>query len=163
VLATFLHRLVRFAQLQPELAHVIADPFGAAAGPPSRGQRWRQRLRSDGLWGTARHLLARLLLGPRVGSPRVEEGYLLMQLRAAHGFFSGLDSVEERRRTLEQQRVVTDREIVARFPRLVVPTYAGDEEWFDSEAFTSLLPKTWALEHRELEEVLHPSVLKRAR
>jgi hypothetical protein len=45
------------------------------------------------------------------------------------------------------------------FPRLVVPTYAGDKEWFESQAFQSLLPEHWAIEFKRLEEILHPNCL----
>jgi len=82
-----------------------------------------------------------------------------MQLRAAHGFFSGSGSTSRRRSELDQVRVVPDRELVARFPRLIVPTYAGDATWLASQAFTDLLPAGWALEHRDLHEVLDPSLL----
>ena len=42
---------------------------------------------------------------------------------------------------------------------LIVPTYLGDEAWFASEAFRSLLPGGWRLEPRRLDELLHPSLL----
>ena len=77
-----------------------------------------------------------------------------MQLRAAKGFFSGLDGTEQRRAALQAQRTVPDREILARFPRLVVPTYAGDEAWFDSDTFSSLLPDGWPVERRRLDEIM---------
>ena len=161
VTATFLHRLASFATLNPEAAHLTADPFGPVPPPVSRRERWRRRLAERGPLGAARHLLARLLLGPLAGLPVLEDGYLLMQLRAARGFFSGLEHSEARRRALDAVRVVPDRELLARFPRLVVPTYAGDQEWFASAAFASLLPAGWPLEHRALDQVLHPSVLAR--
>jgi hypothetical protein len=128
--------------------------------PPSRSERWRRRIKDAGAIGAARHLLARVLLGPGVGAPTVSDGHLLMQLRAAEGFFSGLEATETRRRRVSGQRKVPDREIVARFPRMVVPTYPGDVEWFSSEAFESLVPAGWAIEHHALDEVLHPSLVR---
>jgi hypothetical protein len=83
-----------------------------------------------------------------------------MQLRAAHGFFGGLDGAERRRSALGRLRRVPDREIVERFPRLVVPTYPGDARLFASEGFRSLLPEGWPIDFRRLDEVLHPSLLK---
>ena len=77
-----------------------------------------------------------------------------MQLRAARGFFAGLEGAEERRSELEARRCVPDREILARFPRLLVPTYAGDAEWFGSEAFRNLLPDGWPVQHRNLDEII---------
>ena len=46
------------------------------------------------------------------------------------------------------------REIVARFPRLIVPTYPGDEQWFASTAFETMVPDDWALERRRLDEII---------
>jgi hypothetical protein len=86
----------------------------------------------------------------------LDEGHLLMQLRAAQGFFAGLDRTEKRRAGLSAERTVPDREIVARFPRLVVPTYPGDAEWFASDAFRSMLPDDWPLENRTLDEIMNP-------
>ena len=102
----------------------------------------------------ARHLLGRLVMGPRAGAPVLEEGHLLMQLRAAQGFFAGIDRTEERRAALATERAVSDREILARFPRLVVPTYPGDSEWFASDAFRAMLPDGWPLEHCSLGEIM---------
>jgi hypothetical protein len=79
-----------------------------------------------------------------------------MQLRAAHGFFAGLPASEKRRRELERRRTVADRELVARFPRLVVPTYLGDGQWFAADEFRSLLPAGWPVEFADLDAILTP-------
>jgi len=152
VYLTFLHRLVAFAQANPERARWVADPFTAA--PSGWRRRWWRRLTEDGAAATARRALARALLGRSAGSPRLDDGHLLMQLRAAHGFFAGLPATEQRRRELERRRTVADRDIIARFPRLVVPTYVGDERWFASDEFHSLLPPGWPVEFAELGEIL---------
>ena len=157
VYATFLHRLTAFANSDPNLRPVAADPFGQGHRPPTRGERWRRRLSERGVFGAARHLLARALLGPGAGDPKVTDGHLLMQLRAADGFFSGIEDNEKRRLEITARRTVPDREIMARFPRLVVPTYPGDDRWFSSTAFASLLPEGWPVERRRLDEVVHPN------
>ncbi len=154
VLATFLHRLGEFTTERPELDHAAADPFGAGGEPPTAAQRWRRRLRARGAAGALRHLAARLLMGPRAGHPVLEDGLLLMQLRAARGFADGLDRTAARRAELDAIRSVPDRDILARFPRLVVPTYRGDREWFESDGFRSLLPVGWPLEFRALDDVM---------
>jgi len=158
VYTTFLHRLSAFADLHPGLASATADPFGGAPPPLSRSERWRRRIGERGLVGAARHLLARALLGPGVGAPAVSDGHFLMQLRAVDGFFTGLGEAEERRIEIAKSRKVPDREIVARFPRMVVPTYPGDEAFFASDAFLGMLPVGWSVEHRSLDEVLHSTV-----
>jgi GT2 family glycosyltransferase len=154
VYATFLHRIVAFAAERPELERAVADPFNGGADSASFGGRWTRRLREKGWLGTARHALARLALGRRAGQPALEEGFLLMQLRAAQGFFAGLESAEERRQELDGRRTVPDREICRRFPRMVVPTYAGDQEWFASDAFRNLLPDDWPLEFTTLDRIM---------
>jgi GT2 family glycosyltransferase len=156
VLATFLHRMAEFSKEQPELEHAVADPFGDAAKPPTAARRWRQRLQERGVASTVRHLTARLLLGPRAGRPVLEDGLLLMQLRAARGFVDGLEATAARRTELEAIRTIPDRELAARFPRLVVPTYRGDTGWFASNGFRSLLPADgWPLEYRTLDEIMN--------
>jgi len=160
VFATFLRRLTAFVNDDSAVGAVAADPFGETPPPPSRSERWRRRIDDRGVLGTARHLLARLLIGPEVGAPRLSEGHLLMQLRAADGFFSGLEVNEARRIEIDRRRTVPDREITARFPRMVVPTYPGDDEWFGSTAFANLLPDGWPVERRNLDEILHPSLVR---
>lgn len=160
VYATFLHRLTAFANSDPNLRPVAADPFGRVPPPPTRGERWRRRLAEQGLFGAARHLLARVLLGPGAGDPTVSDGHLLMQLRAADGFFAGLEDNESRRIEIAEKRTVPDREIIARFPRLVVPTYPGDDRWFATNAFAALLPEGWPIQRRRLDEVLHPNLVR---
>jgi GT2 family glycosyltransferase len=160
VYAAFLHRLSAFADQHPALASATADPFGTVPPQPNRGDRWRRRLADGGVFGAARHLLARALLGPGVGAPVVSDGHFLMQLRAADGFFAGLGDSEKRRRVVEAHRKVPDREIVARFPRMVVPTYPGDEAFFASDAFRNLIPDGWSVEYCSIDEVLHSSVLE---
>jgi hypothetical protein len=80
-----------------------------------------------------------------------------MQLRAANGFFAGFDQVLSDNASLAEQRRVPDLEILKRFPRLVVPTYLGDADWFASDGFQSLLPQGWPLVEMQLEEILRPS------
>jgi len=154
VYATFLHRMAAFASERPDLERAVSDPFNGGGDPASRQGRWVRRVRETGWVASARHLLARIALGPRAGSPALEDGFLLMQLRAAKGFFAGLDGTEKRRAELQAQRRVPDREILARFPRAVVPTYAGDQEWFDSDTFAGLLPEGWPVERRNLDEII---------
>jgi GT2 family glycosyltransferase len=156
VFSTFLHRIAAFSKAHPELAQQLADPFGDGVVPPTRGERWSQRFRERGVIGAVRHLLGRLVMGPRAGAPVLEDGHFLMQLRAAQGFFAGIDRSEERRAALARERNVPDLEILSRFPRLVVPTYSGDSEWFASDAFRSMLPEGWPLEDRTLDEIMKP-------
>lgn len=159
VLATFVHRMVAFAGGSEEVAALAADPFGPLPAVPTRSERWRRRLAEGGVLGVIRHGLARVLLGPRAGAPVLDDGLLVMQLRAAHGLFAGGESMTARRRWLVSHRKLSDRHLLKRFPRLVVPTYAGDAEWFASSTFADLVPSGWPLEHRRLDELLDRSLL----
>ena len=160
VYATFLHRMVDYASSRPDWSVHVADPFGSTIDPPDGWSRWTRRLREQGPVDVLRHAAARLLLGRVAGQPRIEDGHLLMQLRAAHGYFEGIAATDRRRRELERLRTVSDREILQRFPRLVVPTYSGDKQWFETDAFRSLLPEDWPLEFVRLEDILHPDLLE---
>jgi GT2 family glycosyltransferase len=154
VYATFLRRMAAFASERPDLERAVSDPFSGGGDTASRLSRWARRVRERGWVASTRHLLARIALGPRAGSPALEDGFLLMQLRAAKGFFAGLERTEARRVELEALRTVPDREILGRFPRLVVPTYAGDEAWFASDAFASLLPDGWPLQFTTIDRIM---------
>jgi GT2 family glycosyltransferase len=154
VFATFLHRLTAFASERPDLERAVSDPFSGGGDGVSFQTRWLRRVREEGLTASARHLLARIVLGSRAGTPNLEEGFLVMQLRAAKGFFAGLEGTESRRAELQARRTVPDRDIVARFPRLVVPTYSGDAEWIASDAFRNLLPDDWPIKHLSLDKIM---------
>jgi len=145
VLTTFLHRLVAFAGEDEAMAAAARDPFGMEASTGGGGH-------VPGMGTGLRRFFRRAASVPP--GPVLHDGLLLMQLRAASGFFEGLDGTTIRRRRLAEQRTVADREILHRFPRLIVPTYAGDESWFASEGFRCLLPEGWPLEHRALDEVI---------
>jgi GT2 family glycosyltransferase len=154
VLVTFLHRLAAFAATDRDLGWWAADPFGPAPVPPGRASRWKQRLRDAGPLAAMRHLATRIVGGARVGMPTLDDGLVLMQLRAARGFADGLGATTARRRSLEAMRTVSDRELLARFPRLVVPTYRGDAELFASDGFRDLLPDGWPLEWTDLDDLI---------
>jgi hypothetical protein len=149
---TFLHRLTAFAAESPSLARAAADPFSGETAPSSEVEEKGRRRGSFASSGS--HLLRRFLGNSDSGQPVVENSLLLMQLRAAQGFFSGFEGTERRRAELEAARKVPDREILARFPRFVVPTYLGDEELFASEAFRALLPEDWPIKYRQLDQII---------
>lgn len=159
VTMTFLYRLAAFAERDAALHGLTADPFRPTTAPPGRMERWRRRVRERGALGAARHLLSRVLVGPQVGAPTIRDGHFLMQLRAASGVFAAFDDTERRRLALASRRTVSDRDIMSRFPRLVVPTYPGDDEWFSSDAFAALVPDDWPIETRRLDQVLHADLV----
>jgi len=145
VLMTFLHRLVAFAGEDEATAAMARDPFGMEASVAVGGH-------VPGMGSGLGRLFRRA--APDPPAPVLRDGLLLMQLRAASGFFEGLERTTARRCELDALRRVPDREILERFPRLIVPTYAGDEAWLASEGFRSLLPEGWPLVDRALDEVI---------
>lgn len=161
VLVTFLHRLATFAATDRDLGWWAADPFGSSPAPPDRASRWRRRLRDGGPFAAVRHFVTRLVGGARVGMPILDDGLVLMQLRAARGFADGLGATTARRRSLDAKRTVSDRDLFGRFPRLVVPTYRGDAQLFASDGFRDLLPDGWPLEWSDLDDLLDRSVTGR--
>jgi hypothetical protein len=72
VYLTYLHRLVAFAEADPERARWVTDPFTAA--PSGWRQRWWRRLETTGR-SPLPGALARLLLGRSAGSPRLDDGH----------------------------------------------------------------------------------------
>ena len=59
-----------------------------------------------------------------------------------------------KRRAVQARRRVPDREILARFPPYLVPTYPGDEALFASSGFRAWLPADLTLVERTLGEVI---------
>ena len=64
-------------------------------------------VRRRGPLAAMRHLATRIVGGARVGMPTLDDGLVLMQLRAARGFADGLGATTARRRSLEAMRTVS--------------------------------------------------------
>lgn len=101
--------------------------------------------RRDRERGKSRSLVARLqgLLpwsGTRdSGILTVSHPHSISQLRAVHYILDNLDRLLEKREAVQARRIVPDREIFARFPPYLVPTYPGDQGLFASRFFRWLL------------------------
>ena len=76
------------------------------------------------------------------------------QLRAVSYLLGHLDELAEKRRVVQARRRVPDREILARFPPWLVPTYPGDAELFASPGFRAWLPAEPRLVEARLDEVM---------
>jgi hypothetical protein len=84
----------------------------------------------------------------------VDDPRTLAQLRALSFFRSSLESAAAERARLATRRRRGDREIFARFPLWIVPTYPGDDALFASPAFASWLPADLRFERATLAEVM---------
>ena len=137
------------------------SPNGAAAallsGPPRFGNLRRGDL--VGAWRSVRRRLARLASAPSasqdgVQPPRLTDERTVAQLQAVSSLVGNLDGAAERRARTQAARKVPDREILARFPLWVVPTYPGDDALFASPGFRSWLPTDVPLVEAKLSDVM---------
>jgi len=135
-------------------ASSLAPPQGA--GEP---QRFGNLRRGDlaGAWRSVRRRLQRLtapIESDGAGAPRLTDERTVAQLQALSSLLGDLDGAAERRARVQAGRKVPDREILARFPLWVVPTYPGDETLFASPGFRSWLPSDVPLVEAKLSEVM---------
>ena len=165
ILLTFLTRVeAMLVESNPGGAALRSDPFSgaiadtaAAASPESLGEKWRRMgPREFARRGAARaaRLLASTASAPRREQIAIEDPRTLAQLRAMSFFRASLESCEEERARLAARRRRGDREIFARFPLWIVPTYPGDEQLFASAAFARWLPASLAFERSTLAGVM---------
>jgi hypothetical protein len=102
----------------------------------------------------AARLVSSAASGPRREQIAIDDPRTLAQLRAMSFFRASLESCEEERARLAARRHRGDREIFARFPLWIVPTYPGDEQLFASSAFERWLPASLAFERSTLAGVM---------
>jgi hypothetical protein len=161
ILLTFLARLDAMLGAEPAGgAALAADPVaGGAPAAPAR-EPLREKLRRLGVLGFAGRGAAKALraaadrLAPRGAALEVASDRSLAQLRALALFLRALDEVEAERARLALRRRRSDREILARFPLWIVPTYPGDERLFASPGFARWLPDDLPFERARLDQVM---------
>ena len=158
VLLTYLSRLEALvATANPGGGALRAAGITRAPAPPAP-----HVLAAEGTWraGVARALRRfadRLAYGrgaPTDAPPRLVDAQTLAQIRGLSGALARLDGLASERARLARRRRRPDREIFARFPLWVVPTYPGDEELFASAAFRGWLPSDLRFEHATLADVI---------
>jgi GT2 family glycosyltransferase len=76
------------------------------------------------------------------------------QLRALSYLLGNLDRAAAQRAAVQKRRRRSDREIFARFPPYLVPTYPGDAELFASPGFAAWLPEELPLVRKTLPEIM---------
>ena len=103
--------------------------------------------RPDGGWWT------RLMNRMRRPGVRLDDPLAIMQIRATHWLLRNSDRIMAKRATVQKLRTVPDREIFAKFPMAIVPTYPGDETLFATTLFAMLEP-VLQFEHRTLDELI---------
>jgi GT2 family glycosyltransferase len=85
--------------------------------------------------------------------PMLDDELTVMQFRAVEWIFANSSRVMEKRRRVQLLRKRPDSEIFEHFPRLLVPTYHGDAQLFDSALFEELTDGL-DLERHTLEDLL---------
>jgi hypothetical protein len=151
------------------IANTAASPASGSAPAASRPAPPAADTRPSGF--TPAGLVARLKeYGPRdllrrawrklrgsAGSipyPILNDERTLSQVRALSYLLGHLDGGAERRAAVQSRRRRPDREIFARFPPYLVPTYPGDAQLFASPGFQAWLPHDLPLVRAELGEVM---------
>jgi hypothetical protein len=142
------------------------------AGPPAPDpwslgkvrRKWREHGTRELCRRGARKLgvrLRRMLSGGRRGGsagpppyPTLTDERTVAQLRALSFLLSHLESAAAARQAVQDRRRRSDREIFARFPLYLVPTYPGDEALFADPGFAAWLPADLPLVRLTLGEVM---------
>jgi GT2 family glycosyltransferase len=108
--------------------------------------RRARRARSDGAPGRAADAAVR--------APILTDERTVAQLRALSYLLAHLEAGAAARAGVQRRRRRSDREIFARFPLFLVPTYPGDEALFASRGFAAWLPEDLPLARHTLDEVM---------
>lgn len=137
ILLTFLSRAqTMLVENNPAGAAAAVDPYAEGAPPAGRRDRLRRWLS---------------LPAPAL---RLSDERTLAQFRAWQSFLDQLDRAAVKRAAVQARRRRPDREILARFPLHLVPTYPGDEALFSSPGFAAWLPVEPELVRLRLDEVM---------
>jgi GT2 family glycosyltransferase len=159
----------------PASATTAMNAAPAATAPRSRlsaaliGRKWREhgarelcrraavRLRAElraawaveGDGGRGRRQAAAAARAPILTDERT-----VAQLRALSYLLSHLEAGAAAREVVQRRRRRADREIFARFPLYLVPTYPGDQALFASRGFAAWLPERLPLARHTLDEMM---------
>jgi GT2 family glycosyltransferase len=147
----------------------VSEPAEApafAAAPPVAPERFGNLRRGDlaGAWRSVQRRLRRYL-GPAAtpaganGQPAASHPLLadertVAQLQAVSFLVGHLGPAAAKRQAALAARRVPDREILARFPLWLVPTYPGDDALFTSPGFRAWLPQEVPIVEAKLADVM---------
>ncbi|HEV3458054.1 MAG TPA: glycosyltransferase family 2 protein [Thermoanaerobaculia bacterium] len=149
-----------------------ADARLPASAPPlslaAIGRKWREHGTRELCRRAAVKLRARLRAvlpagadggrgRPKESAPRapiLTDERTVAQLRALSYLLAHLEAAAAAREAVQRRRRRSDREIFARFPPYLVPTYPGDQFLFASPGFTAWLPAELPLVRHALDEIM---------
>jgi len=87
-------------------------------------------------------------------APILTDERTVAQLRALSYLLSHLEAAAAARAAVQRRRRRSDRDIFARFPLYLVPTYPGDQALFTSRGFAAWLPAELPLARQTLDEMM---------
>jgi hypothetical protein len=103
-----------------------------------------------------RHFPMRLarFMPARGGRVLLNDPRTVAQFRAIHSIFDRMADYEAKRHRVQNRRRRSDEDILKRFPPVVVPTYPGDAQLFNSPHFRLWLPSDVPLEQSTLSDIM---------
>lgn len=139
----------------PGAAAAAVGRLRPAGGPLAElPAKWRRLGTRELLRRAGRRLRRRLAGAPAAGTVQVADERTVAQFRVLTYLLGHLDRHADKRRRVQARRRVPDREIFARFPPYLVPTYPGDERLFTSPGFRAWLPADLPLIESTVEELI---------
>lgn len=136
----------------------LVKPVEPAVPKISLGEKWRGYGPRDFVKRAIRKVLRKALpswifadAGP---TTHIVDPRTFAQLQATTYLLGRKEELAESRRRTQALRVRPDREIFAKFPLVLVPTYPGDEDLFSGSAFRDLLPEDIPIEEYSLAEIM---------
>jgi len=175
VMLTFLSRTQRMlAANNPGGGTFLIDPYaghiantgtaGPASPPPVApltpgrlAEKWRELGPGEFVRRGLRKLRSRAFPPAPPAGPAatlITDERTIAQFRAVNYLLGNLDRAAAARAAAQQRRRRPDREIFARFPLHLVPTYPGDEALFASPGFAAWLPADVPMVRRELTDLM---------
>jgi GT2 family glycosyltransferase len=161
--------------VEPAAATAIAMATAPAAGAPRSllspaviKRKWREHGARELCRRAARKLRAELRAALGAGrdggrgraeaaaarAPILTDERTVAQLRALSYLLSHLEAAAAARAAVQRRRRRSDRDIFARFPLYLVPTYPGDLALFTSRGFAAWLPAELPLARQTLDEMM---------
>jgi GT2 family glycosyltransferase len=139
ILLTYLHRLHHYATTRNANAHELTRELWTPSQlpPQQRGLRGRVKRKLRG--------------APPLAS--IDDPLTAMQFRAFDWILRNESKLVEKREKVQSLRRRADRDIFAKFPLEIVPTYPGDEELMGSRLF-GLLRSALPADERKLSDII---------
>lgn len=154
ILMTFMHRTQTLLETRNPGGQILQEIPFLPDSPPAKGltkcRRAMEAFLRESQWpgaGTLRKVTAsiRSRLPFFLAEAHLNDPWTISQFRAVHSVFDLLDLYADRRAVVQARRKRPDRDIFQVFPLHILPTYPGDEAFFQSQGFQKSLPPDLSL------------------